>query len=79
MAIKDSEQWHMKKEINLAHVIITISMVVTTMWFFSNLDKRIEVNKMGIAHMEEQRIEDTRRIEKQFDKINVKLDQLLAK
>ena len=90
MDSQDKEQWHMKKEINIAHVIITVSMVITTMWFFADLDKRITGNTKDIAHVQEQRTEDSRRmkvqrdednkrIEKQFDKINTKLDRLLAK
>ena len=79
MSTHNPEQWHMKKEINLAHVIITVSMVVTTLFFFADLDKRIESNKKDIVHIEEQRTEDSRRIEKQFDKVNDKLDRLLAK
>lgn len=79
MVNNNVEQWHMKKEINLAHVIITVSMVVTTLFFFADLDKRIESNKKDIVHIEEQRTEDSRRIEKQFDKVNDKLDRLLAK
>lgn len=79
MSTHNPEQWHMKKEINLAHVIVTISMVVTALFFFADLDKRIESNKKDITHIEEQRTEDSRRIEKQFDKVNDKLDRLLAK
>ena len=79
MENQHKEQWHMKKEINLAHVIVTVSMVITMMWFFADLDKRISGNAKDIAHVQEQRDEDNRRIEKQLDKINLKLDRLLAK
>jgi hypothetical protein len=73
------EQWHMKKEINLAHVIITVSMIITMMWFFSDLDKRIQSNTKDINHIQVQRTEDVQRLEKQLDKINTKLDKLLVR
>jgi hypothetical protein len=83
---KAPEHWHLKKEINLAHVIITLSMVVTTLMFAADLDKRIESNKKDIGHNQAQRIEDQRRsrqdqdrIYKQLDNVNAKLDRLLAK
>jgi|GEM_PF-2113486 len=73
------EQWHMKKEINLAHVIVTVSMVITMMWFFADLDKRIDGNTKDITHIQEQRTEDVQRTVKQLDKINTKLDKLLIR
>lgn len=73
------EQWHMKKEINLAHVIVTVSMVITMMWFFADLDKRIDGNTKDITYIQEQRTEDVERLEKQLDKINTKLDTLLVR
>lgn len=83
---KTPENWHLKKEINLAHVIITLTMLVTTLWYFADLDKRIESNKKDIDHTQTQRIEDQRRsrqdqdrIYKQLDNVNAKLDRLLAK
>lgn len=73
------EQWHMKREINLAHVIVTVSMVITMMWFFADLDKRIDSNTKDIVHLQEQRTEDVERLDKQLDKINSKLDKLLVR
>lgn len=73
------EQWHMKREINLAHVIVTVSMVITMMWFFADLDKRIDSNTKDITHIQNQRTEDVKRLDKQLDKINSKLDKLLVR
>jgi len=74
-----SEQWHMKKEVNLAHVITTVGALVTGMWYLSDLDKRIQSSEQAIEYIQKQRAEDQRRIEKQLDKINIKLDKILAK
>ena len=86
MSTQNPEQWHMKKEINIAHVIVTVSMVITMMWFFADLDKRIDGNTKDIAHSQQQRVEDQKRsredqdrLYKLIDNLNVKLDKLLAK
>jgi hypothetical protein len=80
------EQWHMKKEINLAHVIVTVSMVITMMLFFADLDKRIDGNSKDLDHVKVQRVEDQKRqredqgrLYKQLDNLNAKIDKLLAK
>ncbi len=86
MSDATKEQWHMKKEINLSHIIVTVSMVITMMWFFAALDKRIDGNTKDINHSKQQRIEDQKRsredkdrLYKQLDSLSVKLDKLLAK
>jgi len=75
----EKEHWHMKKEVNVAHVITTVAMVVSCFWFFSDLDKRIASNTTEIEHIKTQRTEDQRRIEKSLDSINKKLDRILEK
>lgn len=76
---QENNNWHLKKEVNIAHVIATVAMFVTCFWFFSDLDKRIITNSTEIIHMKDQRTEDQQRIEKQLDNINKKLDRLIAK
>lgn len=82
--------WHMKKEFNLVHVIMTLAMIFSFVTFIFNFDKRIESNDLQITHLrevhqqdiealKEQRAEDQRRIEKTLDSINLKLDKLLEK
>lgn len=75
----NQETWHMKKEVNVAHVITTVAMVVSCFWFFSDLDKRIATNSTEISHIKTQRAEDQKRIEKRLDSMDRKLDRLLEK
>lgn len=72
-----SEQWHMKKEINLAHVITTVALAVSAFWFFSDMNERINANSLKLEYVQQQRTEDQERVEKQLDNINKKLDRLL--
>lgn len=76
---QQQETWHMKKEVNVAHVITTVAMVVSCFWFFSDLDKRIATNKTELIHVKQQRGEDQKRVEKRLDSMDRKLDRLLEK
>ncbi|WP_368659785.1 hypothetical protein [Pseudoalteromonas sp. McH1-7] len=72
-----NNSWHMKKEINVAHIITTVALVVSGLWVLSDMDKRIAVNAQSISHVQAQRVEDQKRIEKRLDSIDKKLDELL--
>ncbi|MDK1289793.1 hypothetical protein [Pseudoalteromonas umbrosa] len=73
-----NEQWHMKKEINIAHIITTVALIVSGLTFLSDMDKRITTNTTQIVHIQEQRKEDLRRLEKRLDSIERKLDELIS-
>lgn len=74
---QNHNSWHMKKEINVAHIITTVALVVSGLWVLSDMDKRIAVNSQSISHVQAQRNEDQKRIEKRLDSIDKKLDTLI--
>ncbi len=67
-------QWHMKKELNLAHFITTVMLLVSGILYLGDLDKRINTNSQEIIHLKQIRNEDQKRIEKRLDSIDKKLD-----
>ncbi|AZZ98764.1 hypothetical protein [Pseudoalteromonas sp. R3] len=67
----------MKKQVDVAHIITTVALLVSGLWFLSDLDKRISINSKLIEQVQAQRNEDQRRIEKRLDSIDSKLDALL--
>lgn len=71
--------WHLKKEVNLTHIISTAIVTISGFWFVSSIDKRVDLNSVEILHVKKIREEDKDRSMKQFDKINAKLDRLLEK
>ncbi|KAF7770061.1 hypothetical protein CWB96_01805 [Pseudoalteromonas citrea] len=72
------EQWQMKKELNLAHIITTVTLLVSGILYLSDLDKRITTNTQELSHLKQIRNEDQKRIEKRLDSIDKKLDTLLS-
>ena len=77
MEQQNQNQWHMKKEFNLAHIITTVALFFSGMLYLGNLDKRIATNEQSIQYVQTLRTEDQKRVEKHLDSINKKLDRLL--
>lgn len=75
----NNAHWVMKKEINLAHILVSVGMLVTSFVYISDLERRIAGSEKDIAYIQKQRLEDNKRIEKRLDSIDSKLDRLLAK
>ena len=80
--------WHMKKEFNIVHVLMTMAMIFSFITFIFSFDKRIDNNTLELDHVKQrheqdveftknQRTEDQRRVEKTLDSINRKLDKIL--
>ncbi|NQY36645.1 MAG: hypothetical protein HRT37_17085 [Alteromonadaceae bacterium] len=72
------QHWHLKKEINIAHVMTTLTLIIACMIYFVDLDKQISSNTLLIKYVTELRKEDQGRIEKRLDVIDRKLDKLLT-
>ncbi|MBD1582487.1 hypothetical protein HG263_03090 [Pseudoalteromonas sp. JBTF-M23] len=72
------EHWQMKKELNLAHIITTVTLLVSGILYLGDLDKRITTNSQELNHLKQIRNEDQKRIEKRLDSIDKKLDTLLG-
>ncbi|USD31067.1 hypothetical protein J8Z24_18195 [Pseudoalteromonas sp. SCSIO 43201] len=68
----------MKKEFNLAHIITTVTLLVSGILYLGDLDKRISTNSQELTHLKQMRNEDQKRIEKRLDSIDKKLDMLLS-
>jgi H+/gluconate symporter-like permease len=73
-----TQGFHVDKTISIGHIVTTMSLVVGAFWYFSDLDKRITATEKDIQHLNQQREEDVRRVEKRLDSIDAKLDRLLA-
>ena len=82
--IDDRRGWHIDKGIGVAHIITTVMLIVTAIWFFAGQDRRIAVLEIGVHNLQQSRLHDQARDEKEFDDlktdlrlINAKLDRLI--
>lgn len=82
--VSDSRGWHIDKGIGAVHIITTISLIITALWYLAGQDRRVAVIELGITHLQQSRTNDLQRTEKKFDElktdlrtINSKLDRLI--
>jgi len=70
-------KFHIEKSISVGHIITTLVLLIGGIQYLSNFDKRIAAAEQDIEFLQQQRIEDARRIEKRLDSIDEKLDRIL--
>ncbi|WP_328186931.1 hypothetical protein [Marinobacter sp. OP 3.4] len=78
------ENWHVSKTINITHLLTTMAMLLSALWYLAGQDTRISQAELNIRHLQDQRVQDRETSEKKFDElktdlrlINSKLDRLI--
>ena len=69
------ERWHLKKEIQLGHLLTTFTVAVSCIIYVNKIEQRVAVVE---AQVEAQR-EGVMLLRGQLDKINDKLDRLIER
>ena len=70
-----TERWHLKKEIQLGHLITTFTVAISAVVYISKIEQRVAVVE---SQMVMQR-ESSSILRQQLDKINDKLDRLIER
>jgi uncharacterized coiled-coil protein SlyX len=78
--------WHMKREIQLGHVLTTLTLVLTGVFFITKMDQRIALleDKVSVQHERDANqdkvlSETLARFQAQFDRLDAKLDRLIER
>jgi hypothetical protein len=71
----DDNRWHMKKEIQLGHLITTFTVAISCVVYINKIEQRVAVME---SQMIAQRDSATL-LRNQLDKINDKLDRLIER
>ena len=69
------ERWHLKKEIQLGHLITTLTVALSAVVYINKIEQRVAVIE---SQMVTQR-ESATLLRAQLDKINDKLDRLIER
>ena len=70
-----SERWHLKKEIQLGHLITTATVAVAAIMYINKIDQRVTVVEVQIAAQRDSSI----LLRANLEKINDKLDRLIER
>lgn len=81
---RETGGWHISKTINITHLLTTMAMLLSVLWYLAGQDTRISQAELNIRHLQDQRIQDRTSTEKEFNElrvdlraINSKLDRLI--
>ena len=69
------ERWHLKKEIQLGHLITTATVAVAAIMYINKIDQRVTVVEVQVASQRESSVV----LRAQLEKINDKLDRLIER
>lgn len=69
------ERWHLKKEIQLGHLITTATVAVAAIMYINKIDQRVTVVEVQVAAQRESSVV----LRAQLEKINDKLDRLIER
>lgn len=89
----DRRNWHLDKSVSVSHLVTTIAMFISGVWYIMGMQTQIELGREQNLYMQEQlkqmRIivgegngpirRDMDRIQRDLDKVNNKLDILAEK
>lgn len=80
----DRRGWHLDKGVSVAHILTTVALIITALWYLAGQDKRISNLELNYSHLKASRMEDQDRTSAKFDElktdlrmINTKLDRLI--
>ena len=75
VAQADDNKWHMKKEIQLGHLITTFTVAISCVVYINKIEQRVAVMESQILAQRD----SATLLRSQLDKINDKLDRLIER
>ena len=81
---KPHEQWHIKREVQIGHLITTLSVAFSVVWYAGKLEQRIALVEKAVLTQEKR--DDSQdaansaaigQIRSQLDRMDSKLDRLI--
>lgn len=82
--VPKQEPWHIKREIQIGHLITTMSVAFSVIWYAGKLEQRIAlVEQSVVAQRERDAAQDSAALQAyqqtraQLDRIDAKLDRLI--
>ncbi len=82
----EKDRWHLKREIQLGHLLTTVGLTVTALTYVSKMDSRIQLlEQQVVVQRDRDERQDTKNQEalatvtKSLDRVNDKLDRLIER
>lgn len=83
---RQREPWHVKKEIQIGHIITTVTIAASVVVYINRIEQRIAITEAALAHQRERDmrqdadlVDRAAAIARQLERIDGKLDRLVEK
>ena len=72
---KDTERWHLKKEIQLGHLITTFAVAISAVLYINKIEQRLSVVETQVLAQRE----SSALLRAQLERMDAKLDRLIER
>lgn len=83
---ENKDRWHLKREIQLGHLLTTLGLTITAMTYVTKMDSRILLLEQQVAVQRERDERQDRKneealatVNKTLERVNDKLDRLIER
>lgn len=70
------QHWRLDKKLNIGQLVTLTAAIIAGIMVYSDLDKKVEVNRIGITYLTNEDARANVRVEKELATINQKLDRM---
>ena len=72
---KETERWHLKKEIQLGHLITTFAVAISAVLYINKIEQRLSVVETQVLAQRE----SSALLRQQLERMDAKLDRLIER
>lgn len=69
--------WHLKKEIQLGHIVTTMTVLFSVVWYAGKLEQRIALTEQQISQIQTAQKDRELSLSQRFDRLESKIDRVL--
>ena len=74
--MSNKDQWHLSRSVSIGHLVTTLVAVISAFVYLSDIKENVALNSAAIQNIKESNITMFARIDKNVDKLGVKMDRL---
>ena len=74
--MSNKDQWHLSKSVSIGHLVVTTLAVASAFMYLSDIKENVALNSLAIQNIKESNTSMFARIDKNVDKLSVKMDRI---
>ena len=74
--MSNKDQWHLSRSVSIGHLVTTLVAVISAFIYLSDIKENVALNSLAIQNIKESNTSMFARIDKNVDKLSVKMDRI---